>query len=359
MKILQIIPLLVPGGAERFVVELSNELVNQGYDCTILTFFAFDDKVNLKANDGVKHEIIHKRKGFDMSLMFKVMNYIRKNRYDVVHVHVSAIKYILLASFLLPKVKFVATIHSEASREAGRSIDKWSRKLMFRFKRCTPVTISEESLHSFEKFYGRTAPMVYNGVSGPKAKDIELRDNKEQLVFVHPASCQDVKNQTLLFDAFNIVSREYPNIKLIWVGENKTTPDFFEAIKRKMGKNMEYHGTITNVRDYLYSSDAMCLSSKMEGMPMTIIEAFSVGCVPLCTPVGGCINMIENGVNGFLSQDMSVTSYIKILRTFCQLNAEARLRIKDCGKQSFEKYSIGKCLKGYVEIYQNNIPYND
>ncbi len=352
MKILQIIPFLVPGGAERFVIELSDELVKQGYDCSILTFYAFEEKVNLKTQNKVSHDIITKKKGFDPTLMFKVYQYIKKNHFEVVHVHVSAIKYILFAVFLLPRVKFVATIHSEASREAGQSIDKWSRKLMFKFNRCTPVAISEETLASFEKFYGRTAPMVYNGVAELKAKDIALRDNKDQLVFVHPASCQDVKNQTLLFDAFNKLSEEFPNIKLIWIGENKTTPDFFEAVKKKMRKNMEYHGTVTNVRDYLYSSDAMCLSSKMEGMPMTIIEAFSVGCVPLCTPVGGCINMIENGRNGFLSKDMSVGSYIEMLRTFCQSTTVARRQIKEEGKKSFEKYSISECLKGYLKVYQ-------
>ncbi len=352
MKILQIIPLLVPGGAERFVVELSDELVRQGYDCSILTFYAFEEKVNLKVQDGVQHDIILKRKGFDPVLMFKVYNYIKKNRFDVVHVHVSAIKYILLASFLLPKVKFVATIHSEATREAGRSIDKWSRKLMFKFNRCTPVTISEESLASFEKFYGRTAPMVYNGVAEKKTRNIGLRDNEEQVVFVHVASCQPVKNQELLFNAFNQIIKAFSNTKLIWIGSLSSYSDLFNQLKDNFGSTIEYHGIVENVRDYLYSSDALCLSSKMEGMPMSIIEAFSVGCIPLSTPVGGCVNMIENGVNGFLSHDLSVESYSNMLLAFCNSSKDDRYLLSQNALSSFAKYSITKCAEQYIEIYK-------
>ncbi len=354
MKVLQIIPRLVTGGAERFVVELSNELANQKYDCYILSFYKPDEAVNLKAQDAVHQDIIPKRSGFDFSLMFKIIRYIKKKEIDVVHAHVSAIKYILLASFILPKVKFVATIHSEASREAGKSIDKWSRKLMFKFGRCTPVTISEESLLSFEKFYGRTAPMVYNGIAYSDVSNLRLKDNDEQLIFLHPATCQPIKNQALLFQAFNKFAMEYPNVKLIWVGENRANEQYFDEVKKLMGRCIEYHGPVMNVRDYLYSSDAMCLSSRMEGMPMTVIEAFSVGCVPLCTPVGGCLNMIENGINGYLSNDMSVEAYYKMLKEFYLLSSGERSKIKFCAKQAFEKFSIQKCLDGYLRIYEEN-----
>ena len=39
MKIFQVIPNLGSGGAERFVVDLSNELAQQGHDVTLLTLY--------------------------------------------------------------------------------------------------------------------------------------------------------------------------------------------------------------------------------------------------------------------------------------------------------------------------------
>ncbi len=353
MKILQIVPALIVGGAERFVVELSDELVNQGHDCTILTFYVFDDRMPLKTSERVKQDTILKQRGLDLALFLKVYQYIKRNKFDAVHVHVSAIKYILLSVFLLPKVKFVATIHSEASREAKQSIiDLWSRLLMFKFNLCTPVTISEESLVSFVKFYGRTAPMIYNGVAKIDAKNIGLRDNEKQIVFVHVASCQPIKNQELLFTAFNQIIKIFPNSKLIWIGSNKTYRELFNRLQTLFGKNIEYHGVVENVRDYLYSADALCLSSKMEGMPMSIVEAFSVGCIPLSTPIGGCINMIENGINGFLAEDSSIESYSNMLLTFCNQSKDQRKLLSQNALTSYPKYSIKECAKRYLGIYK-------
>ncbi|WP_449440722.1 glycosyltransferase [Pedobacter steynii] len=69
-----------------------------------------------------------------------------------------------------------------------------------------------------------------------------------------------------------------------------------------------------NVVDYLSIADAFCLSSIFEGMPISLIEALSVGCIPICTPVGGISQMIKHGKTGFLSRDVSVDSYCDVLK---------------------------------------------
>ena len=164
---------------------------------------------------------------------------------------------------------------------------------MFRHDKCTPVTISEESKSSFDEFYKMDAPMVYNGVSDFKGTDMpQLRDNEEQLLFVHAASCQPIKNQALLIEAFAKLVVLHPNSKLIWLGRNTPYNSLYESLVPFMPKQLVYLGVVPNVRDYLAQADAMCLSSKMEGMPMTIIEAFSVGPAELCTPEGGIVNNI-------------------------------------------------------------------
>lgn len=356
MKVLQVIPNLGSGGAENFVVELTNELIRQGYDCDVLTLFDVDLKNNLrkKLNSDAKISSIGKRIGLDLKCYFKLYRFIKKGNYDIVHAHVGAIPYLLLSTLLLRKIKFVATIHSEARREAGKSIGKWNRFIMFQHGFCTPVTISEESKSSFDKYYKMNAKMVNNGVSDYVAsEDVEIRDNANQLIFIHPASCQKVKNQELLFKAFSKLSSDYPNVKLLWLGSNKNFHDLYDSLMKFFPNCAQYIGVVPNVRDYLAKADAMCLSSKMEGMPMTIIEAFSVGCPPLCTPAGGIVNMIRDGENGLLSDDLEVESYYKMLKSFCDLSKEDRERMKKNAKKSFANYSIEVCAKNYLQIYQS------
>lgn len=357
MKVLEVIPTLGQGGAEHFVAELSIELKRMGIECDVVTLFDVEKTNDLLVqiqNEDIKTYSLHKKDGFDLSVFYSLVKLIKKGHYNVVHAHVGAIKYVLLAAFVLPGVKFFATLHSEASREAGKSLDLWSRKLMFKTRRCTPVTISEESQKSFEDFYGYKAEMVLNGVSDyVQNTEISIRDNKDQIVFVHPASCQPVKNQFLLLKAFALLIDKYPNSKLIWIGSLNSYPKLYEDLKKIMVPQVVYMGVVSNVRDYLSQADAMCLSSQMEGLPMTVIESFSVGCIPICTPVGGCKNIIIDKKNGLLSKDLSVNSYYNALEYYCKLSDADKRNMRNSSKESFSNYTISKCASQYLELFND------
>lgn len=355
MKILQLIPNLGTGGAERFVCELANELNKQGEDCTIATLYNPNESDNISKShlNNIKVLSLKKKFGIDIRMFWKISQLIKKEKFDVVHAHVGAIKYILLVSLFLRQVKFFATIHSEASREAGNRLEKLIKTIMFKYKLCKAVTISEESNISFQKFYGFNTEMIYNGVSDYKQNErVVLKENKEELVFIHAASCQPVKNQELLFKAFSLLVQEFDNVKLIWFGSNSTYKDLYESLESFFSEKIKYGGLINNVRDYLIEADAFCLSSKIEGMPISIIEAFSVGCIPLCTPVGGIKNMIQSGKNGMLSDDLSVEAYYKMLKNFVLIDGNQRAQMKRCAIESFEKYKIATTTKNYIDLYK-------
>jgi glycosyltransferase involved in cell wall biosynthesis len=357
MKILQVIPTFGSGGAEHFVLELSNELYRQGHQVVVLSLYDVSDDNPLRhaLNPKIRVYTMHKKKGFEPRLFYAVKKCVYRGNYDAVHCHVGAIKYVIFAAFMCRKTKFVATIHSEARREAGKYIDKWSRKLMLRNNVCLPVTISEESERSFEEFYGKKTVTILNGVSQYyKKKTVTLRDNDKQTVFLHVASCQTVKNQQLLFSAFNRLLDLGCEAKIVWIGNTSIFQSLFDSLKPLMKRNVVVLGEVNNVRDYMLSSDALCLSSKMEGMPMTIIEAFSVGCPVLCTPVGGCVNMIDNGENGLMSEDLEVESYYQMMKTFVALTEEERKEMSAKAKASFAKYNIENCANQYLKIYEMN-----
>ncbi len=356
MKILQVIPNMGSGGAEHFVAELSTEFCRREIESDILTLSTLhkDNFVAKPFDKRVQFYTLNKPSGFSFKTFLAICKFINRHDYDVILGHIGAIKYLTLATLVCKKIKFYATIHSDAVVEAGTSVEKWSRKFMFRFNLCTPITISEESLKSFVDFYHRNAAMIYNGISLYKQPTIavSLRKSKDEIIFFHPASCQPIKNQELLFKSFNKLVVEYPNIKLYWAGSNQSYKHLFDSLSPLLSSNIIYLGIVPNIRDYLAVSDAMCLSSKMEGMPITIIEAFSTGCVPLCTPVGGMINMIDNGRNGFLSEDLTVDSYYNMLKTFVSLTPEQRNEVKKEALTSFEKYDIRICADKYIELFE-------
>ena len=271
------------------------------------------------------------------------------------HAHLNAIPYLLISALFCSKVKFIATIHSDAYFEAGGTLGKLIRRFLFSFGLVTPVTISEESQVSFKKCYGKDAPIIYNAISQYTPNltiSHSLRKSERDIIFIHPASCQPVKNQELLLKAFNIICKKYPNVYLYWFGNNEANPQLFNDLSKYLTENIVYAGSASDVRYYLSQADGMCLSSTIEGMPMVIIESFSVGCIPVTTPVGGCLNMIENSTNGFVSQDMSLDAYINAVEHVINLSSVERQSIKQAGIKTFlEKYSIQMCIDDYIKLY--------
>ena len=88
-------------------------------------------------------------------------------------------------------------------------------------------------------------------------------------------------------------------------------------------------------------------------MPITIIEAFSVGCPVIATPVGGCVNMIKSGENGFLSASNELTDYISTLEAFLDLSDDKRAILKNNARESYnQEYSIQISSKRYLELFK-------
>ena len=357
MKILQIIPSLGSGGAERFVCELSEHLNERSeIQCHVATLYRRDFNCFYRLNEEIYVNGFNKKAGLDLKCLYRVYKFIKTNKYIVVHAHINAILYIFLAAFLLPRVRFVATIHSDAYFEAPSKLDRFIRKLLFKSGRVQAVTISEESRTSFMQLYRMSTPMIYNGISvyQKSSHSNEQDTSNDNIVFIHPASCQPVKNQKLLFSAFQKIASKYKNVKLLWFGNNTTYKDLFNELSQYFSDHIIYCGCVDNMRDHMAKADAVCLSSLKEGMPMSIIEAFSVGCVPIVTPAGGCLNMVSHGINGFISNSFDVDDYYNILESFVLLSPEELKKMKQASRMAFEKYTIEECANHYINVYGYN-----
>ena len=357
MKILQLLPSLQNGGAEKFVCELANQLVkNQNISCDIALMYDVDPNspgfISMLKN--VKFSSFGKKSGFSFTYLVALYQFIKRNKYDVVHAHLNTITYLLLSAFLLRRVKFVATIHSDARFEAPGIIDRLVRKLLFLTKKVQPVTISESSNESFKEYYSISAPIIYNGISSYVNNcDVPLvhKKSSNDLIFIHPASCQPVKNQKMLLEVFKMITEKHKNVFLYWYGSVSANTMLFSELSEYFSDNIKYCGCVEDIRIILKESDAMCLTSTIEGMPMVIIESFSVGCIPIVTPAGGCVDMIEDGQNGFISKSFELEDYYQLIKYFINLSELDRRKLSEGSMNAFQKYSIEHSAKSYLKLY--------
>ena len=363
MKILHITIGLASGGAERFVVDLANEQ-SKSNDVTLLTlkndegsdgFYFKEVASRVKYVDlGIKEKLGIKT----LSLLYRK---IRNINPDVAHFHLQAVLYAALPYILLNRRPlYVQTLHNDAkiAINSGGPVLAYLTKLIYKLSLVKLVTISKANRASFKTECGfDSASLIYNGRNKPlchqpdtiKNELEKYKNNRETLIITHIGRCCQQKNQRLLITSFNQAVQEGANAILLIIGEGYDSEEGI-ILKKMAGDHIFFMGGQRYVADYLLNSDAFVLSSLFEGMPIALIEAFACGCIPLSTPVSGSIDLIQDGINGFISADFSENSFLVMLKRFFTNHKKID---KDTLKQYFEKeLIIEHCTTKYMDMYK-------
>lgn len=165
-------------------------------------------------------------------------------------------------------------------------------------------------------------------------------------VFIHVARFHKQKNQKLLIDAFNTINERGVDFTLLVLGSGFDSLEAEDLIKGACEK-IHFIGLRSNVGDYLACADAFCLTSLYEGLPISLLESMAMNVVPICTPVGGGVDVVEEGKSGFLSDDLSVESYVSAVLRFIS-DTGKHIRLDEIYKK---KYSMESCASQYIEYY--------
>lgn len=363
MKILQVIYSLSSGGAERFTVDLCNELSKLGHDVTLCVIRDDKDDSGLsfyksELNENVKYINLHQTKGFKISTFIKVHLIVNRIKPDVVHCHLNVIPYFFIIGLFNKRIRIVHTLHSIAEKTL-HPLQFWINKFFYSKGVIIPVAISDESKKSFENFY--QVSKVYKINNGrsfiqptPFKENVNseinrLKETNNDFVFIHVARHHLSKNQNLLIEVFNTLSKEKYSFILLIIGQGFENGEGFE-LQKKADNRIKFLGTRKNVGDYLLCADAFCLTSIYEGLPISLLEALSCGCKPICTPVGGIPNIITDGVTGYLSKDVSFMEYKNAVLRF--LNNPIEISKNKLIEHFKNHFSIEECTRHYLEIFE-------
>ena len=343
------------------VVGLANEMAETN-DVTVCSVFRppYDSIFYTGLSNKVKK--VHlgvEKSGFSIRNVLRIYNYLRKQEFDIIHFH-GLFYYFALSILLLHKrFKFIYTFHSDAYKESGpwdlRII--WIKRFFLKAKWMIPVTISPPSRDSFLSCYGLDSSLVLNGIPRPTVDTgsnfiNSLRISPDTKVFLHPGRICNAKNQVVLCKVFQRLILKGYDIMLLIAGSN-VDQGIFDELNTMFCDRIVYLGERNDVSQLLYESDGLCLPSIWEGLPMVLLESLSVGCVPICSPVGGIVSVIDSGRNGLLSKSSSEEDYYETMKTYLSLSdAQIAIMKKQC-LDSFGPYDIVNTSANYIKYYKS------
>jgi glycosyltransferase involved in cell wall biosynthesis len=361
-RVLQFVPDLSLGGAERMAVHLVRHLDPERFETALVSLF---DPVGGDLDDLLKQEdrrvwYLGKRLGFDLRMFGAIRRVLREFDPHVVHTHTITLRYVFPPAWMHGVPARFHTIHSTAEKEAGSWV--WLRRLAFRCG-VEPVAIADEVARGVRKLYGIDgAPNIPNGIPVDEYAEPRIaRDtwraseglSPDDFVFVSVGRLAQGKNQALAIRALSRMSR-CPGAVLLFAGEGPDdTRDALTGIAHAcgVGDRVRFLGRRTDIPDLLGASDAFVLSSDFEGNPLTVLEAMAAGLPVASTAVGGIPELVEHGAGGLLTPAGDAEALAGSLDALAG-DDDSRSRMGAAARDTARaRFDVSAMASGYARLY--------
>lgn len=149
--------------------------------------------------------------------------------------------------------------------------------------------------------------LVYEGVrdrpptAGGRAALSELGVPEGALVVGNVAALTDHKDHATLLEAASRAVRERPDVRFVIVGEGEKRAELVEH-RRRLGleDKVIFAGFRDDLDRLLPAFDVFCLSSHLEGLGTSLLDAMAFARPIVATAAGGIPDAVEDGVTGRL-----------------------------------------------------------
>src|SRR5258708_21167613 len=153
MRVLQVIPTLAVGGAERVVALLARHLRRSGHAVGVVSLYDPHGswiEAELRS-DGVPLYFLGKRRGLALRMIPRIARVVGRFRPDVLHTHLYVLKYVLPSLAASSRCRVVHTVHNLAEHEVER-LSRIIQSVAFRAA-VVPVAIGAAVAESMLKLY--------------------------------------------------------------------------------------------------------------------------------------------------------------------------------------------------------------
>jgi glycosyltransferase involved in cell wall biosynthesis len=304
INVLYLIDSLTHGGTERQLVELIRHLDPQHVRPHLCT---------LKSSDGLFDELPVPKQCFQFSsfakpslfgVMQRLIRYIRHHNIHIVQTFFQ--DPCLLAALVKPftGVKLIGSF---------RDLGFWrtpveSRKMKWAFPLFDGFIANSQAVKSHFCHMDGLAPervtVIYNGFdfsSLPAGISKTATPNQAPVVGIVANLNRPVKRVQDFIAAAALIYRQRPDVRFMVIGGGHLKSDLQQqAAELGIAANITFTGMVPDPLTYISGFDVGVVTSETEGFCNAIIEYMASGLPVVATRVGGNVEMVQEGVNGFL-----------------------------------------------------------
>lgn len=203
--------------------------------------------------------------------------------------------------------------------------------------------------------------VIYNGVDLHQEnnsvkkkeflKEIGLSGDKKIVGFIGRLEKQ--KGAQYLIDAMRILYEQDSSVYAPIIGDGKQK-NVLEKYSQSKGCKAIFLGWKEDASRYLTSFDLLVLPSLWEGMPNVVLEAMKQGIPVIATSVGGNIEIIEDGITGFLVEPGNSQALAEKIKMVLSLSESEKTSVITNAKDKvINNFNIDKMVKEFEDTYMS------
>lgn len=334
------------GGTENVILQLCEifqPLVNK-----IVVVSSEGFAVDKLRTYGIKHisipDIENKTPKTIFYVSKKIKEIINNEHITIIHTHHRMAAFYVRLLGLYKHCKFINTSHNTFTNH--RMLTR------FAYKKANLIACGEMVKRNLTSVFGfKNVTVIHNGVkpfNGSIVVNEYLKKDKEQGKYLigNIGRLSKQKGMEYYIKAIPAVIDKHPEAQFYIIGSGEE-----EKLKTlSKGLPVQFLGYRTDIQNIMAQLDLIVLSSLWEGLPLTPIEAFSVGKTIVATEVDGTIEIVTNGINGELVRPQCCS---EIAEKICKIMDSPELQnyYEKNGKSTYEKKfsfdSFSNAYKGY------------
>lgn len=192
------------------------------------------------------------------------------------------------------------------------------------------VVLNQHDKDRYETDFGIPSVVVHN----PRSFHSSQVSLLEQKRFIAVGRLCRAKGFDLLIPAFAQFHKMNPEWRLDIYGDGESRTSLQHIIEGECaGDYIKLCGWTDNVREELLNSSGLLLSSRWEGMPMTVLEALELGVPVISFGITAVEPLVENGVNGLVVPTYDTRAFASAISEL----ASNEVKRKEMGRNAKKK----------------------
>jgi len=307
MKIINLIQKPQLRGAEIFACQISKHFLMKGHEVIVVAIYGGDAELPF-SGEIIELNRVHRNRFWDFQGWKQFSEIVKRYKPDIIQANASDTLKFSVSSKLI--YKWNSKIVFRNANKMGDFIDSsWKLKLNSFYLSHIDyvVSVSKECEIDFKKTFNYPSEKIETVEIGVEEKRIEespvdLKEVfKNHKVISHIGGFVPEKNHYGLINIIEDVVKEFPDLRLLLLGDGKLRPKIVSTcIEKGLEKNILFLGYRNDVLEILSSSNAFVLPSFIEGLPGVILEAMYCETPVVANNVGGIKEVVIDNKTGFL-----------------------------------------------------------